>query len=138
MKDLVKVIIKNSGIIEKNEALFCGVNETQCQAIFEIGRAKRISLKELSEILLLDKMTMSRTIEYLAKNGIIVRSMKQEDRRYATIVLTKRGEEIFKRMEKRVENYYDRVISSIPDNKKDQVTESLGIFMKALDKNKCC
>lgn len=138
LRELIRILVRNLGILEKNDASCCGTSITQCHAIVEIGRAKEISLNELSDLLAVDKSTMSRTINNLTEANLAVREMHLEDRRYIKIKLTDSGEEIFKNIEDSMEKYYKSIFSSIPEEKREQVLESLKLLTEAVKENKCC
>jgi DNA-binding MarR family transcriptional regulator len=138
LRELIRVLVRNLGILEKSEATCCGTTVSQCHAIVEIGRSNEISLNELAELLSLDKSTMSRTINNLVEANLAVRELHPEDRRYVTIKLTDEGMKVFENIEGSMEQYYQSIFSSIPENKRDQVLESLQLIIDAAKKNKCC
>ena len=74
-------MVRNLGILEKSEVTCCGITISQCHAIVEIGWAKQISLNELADLLGLDKSTMSRTINNIVENNLVIRETHTEDRR---------------------------------------------------------
>jgi len=138
LRELIRIIVRGLGILEKNEASCCGVTLGQCHAIVEIGRKEEISLNELAKLLNLDKSTMSRTVNNLVKQNLVERKINPEDRRYMMIGLTKEGNKIFREIEDSMKLYYERVLNDISEDKRDQVIESLQILLKAIGKNKCC
>lgn len=138
LRELIRVLVRNLGILEKGDATCCGVTISQCHAIVEIGRAQEISLNELAELLTLDKSTMSRTINNLVENALVVRKLHPEDRRYVTIKLTDEGIKIFKNIEEGMKQYFNTIFNSIPENKREQVLDSLKLLIKAVSENKCC
>lgn len=138
LRELIRILVRNLGILEKSDSSCSGVTITQCHAIVEIGRAGGISLNELAEILTLDKSTMSRTVNNLVDSQLAVREMHPEDRRYVTIALTEKGEHIFKDVEKSMEQYYNSIFFLIPEDKRGQVLESLKLLIEAVNNNKCC
>lgn len=138
LRELIRVLVRNLGILEESEATCCGTTVSQCHAIVEIGRAKDISLNELAELLSLDKSTMSRTINKLVDSGLAIRELHPEDRRYVSIKLTDGGIKIFDNIEGSMEKYYESIFSSIPEEKREQVLESLQLIINATKKNKCC
>lgn len=138
LRELIRVLVRNLGILEKGDATCCGVTISQCHAIVEIGRAQEISLNELAEILTLDKSTMSRTINNLVENNLVVRKLHPEDRRYVTIKLTDEGIKIFKNIEEGMKQYFNAIFNSIPESKREQVLDSLKLLIKAVSENKCC
>ena len=93
---------------------------------------------ELAELLILDKSTMSRTINNLVEDGLVVRELHPEDRRYITIKLTEAGKSVFKDIEEGMSKYYKDVFNSIPESNRKQVIDSLKLLIQAVNQNKCC
>lgn len=138
LRELIRVLVRNLGILEKSEATCCGTTVSQCHAIVEIGRANEISLNELAELLTLDKSTMSRTINNIVESGLAIRELHPEDRRYVAIKLTDEGIKVFKNIENSMEQYYTNIFSMIPEEKREQVLESLQLIIGSAKQNKCC
>ncbi|AKN31405.1 MarR family transcriptional regulator [Clostridium carboxidivorans P7] len=138
LRELIRILVRNLGILEKEDTSCCGVTISQCHAIVEIGRAEEISLNELAKILTVDKSTMSRTINNLVKNQLVIRELHPEDRRYVTIKLTDEGMKAFKNVECGMQEYYKNIFRAIPEEKREQVLESLKLLTEAVNKNKCC
>lgn len=138
LRELIRVLVRNLGLLEKSEASCCEITISQCHAIVEIGRIEKLSLNELAELLELDKSTTSRTINNLVDLGLVQREVSTEDRRYITINLTTEGEKIYKNIENSMDEYYLNVFNSIPEEKRNQVLESLELLTDAVKNNKCC
>ena len=77
----------------------CGVSTSQCFLIVEIGRKPGISVKELSNILHIDKSSVSRAVEDLVQNGLVERMPSKEDRRYVVLNLSPKGQKRFEKIE---------------------------------------
>jgi DNA-binding MarR family transcriptional regulator len=138
LRELLRILIRNLDVLEKGESSCCGVTVAQCHAIVEIGRAGEISLNVLAELLVLDKSTMSRTINNLVEMGLVAREMHSEDRRYVSIRLTEDGRKTFEGIETSMKQYYEKVFLSIPQEKRGQVIESIELVVQAAKENKCC
>lgn len=138
LREIVRILVRDLGILERSKSCCCGVTLAQCHAIVEIGRAKEINLNSLAELLNLDKSTMSRTINNLVNESLVLREVHVENRRYIKIKLTEKGDKIFREIEKTMEDYYKDVISLVPENKKNQVLDSLQILADIVKINKCC
>ncbi|HWT76199.1 MAG TPA: MarR family transcriptional regulator [Mobilitalea sp.] len=136
LRELLRILVRNLGILEKSDASCCGVTIAQCHAIVEIGRTQKISLIDLADLLGLDKSTMSRTINNLVDADLVKREIDSENRRYISIQLTDKGTEAFKSIEDSMHDYYFDVFSSIPESKRNQVLESLEILVKSIKDNK--
>jgi len=89
-------------------------------------------------VLTLDKSTMSRTINNLVEEGLVIRELHSEDRRYITIKLTDEGINVFKNIEGGMNEYYKSVFTSIPEVNREQVLDSLKLLIEAVNQNKCC
>jgi len=138
MRELIRILVRNLGILEKSDAACCGISIAQCHAIVEIGRSGEISLNKLAEILILDKSTMSRTINNLVENGLVIRELHPEDRRFVSIKLSEKGLQVYKDTEGSMAGYYEKIFASIPEEKRGQVLESLKLIINAVNENKCC
>ncbi len=138
LRELVRQLMRDIGVLERNEASCCGMTLGQCHAIVEIGRAGELSLNELAELLNLDNSTMSRAVNNLVEQGYAVREADREDRRYIKILLTEQGKRAYKAIESSMESYFEDVLGSIPEEKHQQVLESLIVLEAALKGKKCC
>jgi DNA-binding MarR family transcriptional regulator len=138
LRELIRVLIRNLGVLEKGDASCCGVTITQCHAIAEIGRKEKISLIDLADLLCVDKSTMSRTIDNLVEAELALRDLDQENRRYVTIQLTEDGQNVFRNIEDSMAAYFSSILEEIPEEKREQVFESLRLLTEAAQKIKCC
>ena len=109
----------------------CGVNKTQCFLIVEIGRKPGISVKELAEILRIDKSGVSRLVEDLVQKEFVERKPLEEDRRFVTLHLLSKGQERFEKIEHDMYYKFKAVLEQIPENKREQVVESLMLYNEA-------
>ncbi len=138
LRELIRILVRDLGVLEKSDASCCGVSLAQCHAIVEIGRKEKISLVDLASLLGLDKSTMSRTINNLVESDLVLRELDMENRRYVIIQLTEKGSSVFRNIEESMDEYYKSIFNSIPENKRIQVMESLQLLTNAVEINKCC
>ncbi|MDW2797585.1 MarR family transcriptional regulator [Clostridium boliviensis] len=138
LRELIRMLVRDLGILEKSDASCCGVSLAQCHAIVEIGRKETISLVDLAGLLGLDKSTMSRTINNLVEADLVQRDLDTENRRYVVIQLTEKGIAVFRNIEESMEDYYKGIFNSIPMKKRKQVLESLQLLKDAVESNNCC
>jgi MarR family transcriptional regulator, organic hydroperoxide resistance regulator len=75
-----------------------GLTAPQADAIFIIGRAGPLSLKELGELLIAEAGHPSRLVDRLVDAGLVERHAADDDRRRVELSLTPRG----RRLEKRI------------------------------------
>lgn len=104
----------------------------------EIGLAGKISLIDLANVLNLDKSTMSRTVNGLVENEWIERMTDPENRRYVKLTLSPKGQMLHEQIISVLNSYFGTIMKDIPEDKREQVTESLELLIYALNKNNCC
>ena len=136
LRELIRILVRDLGILEKSDASCSGISLAQCHAIVEIGRKEKISLVDLSGLLGLDKSTMSRTINNLVESDFVLRESDKENRRYVIIQLTEKGKSVFKDIEDSMETYYRDIFNAIPENKRYQVLESLELLKEAVESSR--
>jgi len=119
------------GYMNQADCCCCGVSQTQCFLIVEIGRKPGISVKELAEILRTDKSAISRSVEELVQKGFVERNPSKEDRRYVELRLLPKGQERFEKIEHDMYVKFKEVWEWIPEEKREQVLESLRMYNEA-------
>ncbi len=90
-RKILRRIERLSQIIDSN---CCStVTNAQCHALLAIEEFGETTTIELSKTLLLDKSTLSRTVEGLASKGLIERGVHPEDRRHVKLSLSEKGKQ---------------------------------------------
>ncbi|WP_094607317.1 hypothetical protein SPSIL_038910 [Sporomusa silvacetica DSM 10669] len=138
LRESLRTLVRKLGVLDRGEASCCGITLSQSYSIVEIGRAGIISVNLLTEILGVDKSTVSRSVDKLVNNGILVRDTDPEDRRSVTLRLSDKGQAVFEEVEKRSTAYFAEVVADIPDDKRKQIIESLQYLVQALKGSRCC
>ena len=117
--------------INSADCCCCGVSKTQCFLVVEIGRKPGISVKELAEILRIDKSGVSRLVEDLVQKEYVTRKPSTEDRRFVTLYLLPKGQERFEKIEHDMYFKFKKVLEQIPEHKREQIIESLRLYNEA-------
>lgn len=138
LRSLMRALDKNIGALEKTQLACCGATIGQCHAVMEIGLAGQISLIDLANVLNLDKSTMSRTVNNLVTDEWIERITDPENRRYVKLMLSRKGQVLHEQISSALNAYFGNIMIDIPENKREQVAESLKLLIHALNKNSCC
>jgi DNA-binding MarR family transcriptional regulator len=138
LRELIRILVRRLGILEKSDASCCGISLAQCHAIVEIGRKGKINLNDLADMLGVDKSTMSRTINNLVESRLAARDLDNDDRRYVVIQLTEEGQNFFENTEIGMDRYFTEILERIPKDKRSQVLESLELLTFAVRDCDCC
>lgn len=138
LREIIRLLECKLGLLDESQMSCCNTTLAQCHALVEIGRAESLSLNKLAHCLGLDNSTTSRTVNNLVNSGLAVRFEDPQDRRYIKIKLTEKGMGDFQNIEKTMNLYYESVFRNIPQEKHDQVIESLHLLTEAFSKLTCC
>ena len=138
MRENLRILVRKLGVMERGEASCCGITLSQSYTIIEIGRAGTMSVNLLTEILGVDKSTVSKSVDKLVNNGTVLRDTDPEDRRSVILCLSEKGQSVFEEIEKRSIAYFEEVAADIPADKREQIVESLQYLAKALKGPQCC
>ena len=87
---------------------------------------------ELSEILDLDKSTLSRTVDSLVKEGYVVREIPPDNRRTVKLSLTKKGKMAVDEINVNCDGYYQKLLQDIKPAERAAVMKSLAAVAHAM------
>lgn len=132
-REITRILECHLGNINKTDSCCFGISESQCFVLVEIGRKRNVSVKELSEILKLDKSGISRTVEELVQRNYVERKPSKEDRRFVILNLTLKGKERYEKIENDMNRKFKEILDKIPVDKREQVIESLELYNAACD-----
>ena len=120
--------------LNRSDCCQCGINESQCFLIIEIGRKPGISVKQLAEAVGLDKSGISRGVEELVQKDYVNREPSKADRRCVVLTLTEKGQARFEKIENDMYLKFRNVLSNIEADQREQVLEALKIYNEACRK----
>ena len=128
LREKTRILEFHLGNINKTDGCCCGISGPECFALVEIGRKPNVSVKELAEILRLDKSGVSRTVEELVQKDYVERKPSTEDRRFVVLNLTLKGKERFEKIENDMNRKFKEILDKIPVGKREQVIEALELY----------
>ena len=139
-RERTRELERNLEKMNRSDCCQCSVTTSQCFLVVEIGRNPGICVKELANVLKLDKSAVSRAVEELVQKGFVVREPSKADRRSVVLTLTEEGEARFNKIENDMYEKFKKVFARIPKDKQEQVLEALQIYNEACEKEegKCC
>ncbi len=130
-REYTRELERNLENMNRSDCCQCSVNTLQCFLVVEIGRRPGINVKELSEMLKMDKSGISRSVEELVQKGFVSREPSKTDRRSVVLKLTSDGKKRFNKIEKDMDDKFRAVFEKIDEDKRDQVLEALKIYNEA-------
>jgi MarR family transcriptional regulator, organic hydroperoxide resistance regulator len=107
-----------------------GLTGAQADAVFIIGRAGPLSLKELGELLIAEAGHPSRLVDRLVDAGLVERRAAGDDRRRVELSLTPRGRRLEKRILAAREGIFELARQLIGDRDPQPALELLRNFLE--------
>ncbi|WP_223067537.1 MarR family winged helix-turn-helix transcriptional regulator [Paenibacillus caui] len=139
VREILQLLVRRFGLLQKDGAQCCGVTVIQSHILYELERRPSISLNELSQLLSMDTGAISRQIQQLVELGLINRIPDPKDRRYVVLSLTEKGTRQSREIAVTMESYVQSIFQFIPEDKQEQVLESLQMLSEAMSKSaNCC
>ena len=133
-RKILRQIQRELSALSKDDAQCCGISLAQCHAMIELGISGRTSISTLANAIGLDKSTLSRTIDSLVQQDLVLRNINNEDRRFMTVELSARGETFYKSLNDRYNMIFHEAMEDIPGEKQAQLLDDLELFLKILNK----
>jgi DNA-binding MarR family transcriptional regulator len=132
LREMVKQLELDMSWRMKEEVGCCGITLAQCQILTELGKTNEVCIVDLAEVIGIDSSTLSRTANRMVEAGFVDRITNCSDRRYVSLTLTDKGQNLFQHIEDKSNCFYAKVLEQIPENKREQVIESFNLFTEAL------
>jgi DNA-binding MarR family transcriptional regulator len=91
-----------------------------------------MTLADLGRRTSLDKGWLSRAVEMLVQQGLLIKTLGDHDRRTIRITLSKAGETRFRQLNETLDAHAQRVMARIPKAEQEQVAQALALLYQSL------
>lgn len=138
--EMVQKLVRVFQLFERDQIKVHGFTSSQCYSLIEILKAGSLTMNDLSDKMNLDSSTMTRVIDKMVRDELIKRERDEADRRIVLVSLTDKGKEAAEILNSSVNEYYKKIISSIPKGKVDEVLNAISVLLKAFETSNpnCC
>lgn len=109
-----------------------GVTMAQCHALLEIEEGVETTTIQLANKLMLDKSTLSRTVDALANLGLVQRNPHPTDRRFTLLVLTEKGERLCEEINKENDRLYAQIFLKLPETIHNKIIKDFELLVQAM------
>jgi len=134
---LTKIILKLK-LLEQEEIVCYGVTIPQSYTIKTIDNFGKISMKELSYELGVTVSTMTRIVDILARDEIVLRENNPDDRRSFLVELTAKGKELAVKLKECTKEYLNLLFKKISEKDRQKVIDALKILLSSIETNRSC
>jgi DNA-binding MarR family transcriptional regulator len=104
--------------------------------MIELGISGRTNISILANDLGLDKSTLSRTIDSLVQEGLVLRNIQDDDRRFMTIELSDKGKKFNTFLNEKYNIIFKEAMEDIPVESQAQLLEAMELFITILNRIK--
>ena len=120
--------------IKTEEMAGFNLKSPHVSCLYYLYKSDSLTSKELCDICEEDKANISRSIEYLEKNGYLVCKSKTEKRYKSPLVLTEKGRETGEYIVRKIDAILDSVSEGIPEEHRMIMYRSLSVICDNLQK----
>ncbi len=130
---LIAKISRNIRKIKNREMADYGLKSAHVSCLYYLYTSEALTATDLCERCEEDKATISRSIDYLEKNGYIVCQSKKAKRYKAPLVLTEKGEMAGKRIADKIKGVLDGMGDELTSGERENFYRCLSIISDNLD-----
>ncbi|MDR4924828.1 MarR family transcriptional regulator [Peribacillus simplex] len=120
------------GVLDKH-ILDTGYSFTEARVILEIGLMEQCIANNLVDKLEIDRSYMSRIINKLSKDGLVMKENSTLDNRTSLIGLTPEGMTLFNQLNERSDEQIVRLFQGLSQNEINEIHASMMFIQKKLD-----
>ena len=108
-----------------------GCTFSQCHVLFELSQ-KPAGLKELANVLLMDKSNTSRLVKKLVQDKLVAESQNSQDSRQKTFSVTRKGKQVLHEIVTIAERQVTGAMSHLSNEEQQQAIHGLKLYAGAL------
>lgn len=120
--------------IKTEEMAELDLKSPHVSCLYYLYKADSLTSKELCDICEEDKANISRSIEFLEKNGYIVSRSKTEKRYKSPLILTEKGRETGAHIVRKIDAVLESVGDGVPEDQREIMYRSLSVICDNLQK----
>ncbi len=120
--------------IKTEEMAELDLKSPHVSCLYYLYKADSLTSKELCDICEEDKANISRSIEFLEKNGYIVSRSKTEKRYKSPLVLTEKGRMTGEHIVRKIDALLDAIGKGVPEADREIMYRSLSVICEILQK----
>lgn len=127
----------------RQDIAFCeGVTFHQFMILDAVAKRKELPMTDLHTILAVKKSTTTRMVNPLIQKGLLKRDKAIHDSRAVTLFLTPEGGKVHHNVLLCLADFFQKITKNIPMEKREDVMESIKIFLNAIKNStagcSCC
>lgn len=130
---LINRISRNIRKIKNYEMSEYNLRSSHISCLYYLYSANGLTATDLCERCEEDKATISRSLDYLEKNGYLICEAKSIKRYKSPLVLTDKGSEVAKKITDKINYVLDEISVGLTEEERIQFYRSLSVISESLD-----
>ncbi len=112
------------------------LNQTQIKVLMAIGKKPGISMKDLSELIMIDQGALSRIVKKLNDRNIIKRETSEIDRRMSYLYVDFEGLPILADNMEKFKKHIEDIFSDFTEKENEEFVNALRVLQKYMERVK--
>lgn len=130
---LIAKISRNIRKIKNQEMAEYGLRSSHISCLYYLYSSDSVTATDLCEKCEEDKATISRSLDYLEKNGYLTCEAKHTKRYKSPLVLTEKGEEVANKIADKINLVLDEISVELTEEERIEFYRSLTVISDGLD-----
>ena len=130
---LITKLYRDIRRIKTSEMHEYGLANSHVSCLYYLYKKKALTAKELMDICLEDKASLSRAIAHLENSGLIHCDSLLKKRYNSAFELTPKGEDVARSVAKKIDEILNLASNGLSDNKRENMYEGLRLISHNLD-----
>lgn len=135
MGELLQRTVRICQLFERKQIKVHGFTSSQCYIMLEILKCGTLSINEISEKMKLEISTVTRIMDNLVRDQLIVRNRSARDKRIVEAALTDEGEHEAVKLRDGIRDYYKQVISRLPPGHVREAMNAVELLLTAVEQS---
>jgi DNA-binding MarR family transcriptional regulator len=129
LRDLARLLTQ----LQRDEVCnCCGSTNTECTILTELGRTGDVTVSELGRRLGVDKGWISRAVDGLVDDGLLLKQASVTDRRAVLVCLTENGLERCEALNDGLDTLSERIVGRLDSGEREAVNRALRLLYGAV------
>jgi len=133
IRRLMRRLVRLVGLLEPHRHGDVKVSLSEVMALGELAEAEALTQQELSQLLGLEKSTVSRLAAGLEGRGWVSRRRDPANRRYSQLTLTVEGRAVAERVGQELQGHHDRILGGLTPTERTALMTGLAALGRILE-----
>ncbi|HWR45734.1 MarR family winged helix-turn-helix transcriptional regulator [Sporomusa sp.] len=133
--ELLQRTVRICQLFEREQIKVHGFTSSQCYILLEILKNDTLTINEISTKMNLEISTITRIMDNLVRDQLLVRNRLSHDKRVVEAALTEKGKHEANKLRESIRDYYKNVISHLPPGHVREVMSAVELLLTAVEQS---